>query len=373
MAHRGASADAPGNTIEAFDLAIAQGADLIETDVRSTADGVLILAHDAEIADKMVETTPYFELKKLHPDLMTVAVALHQFGDQIPFCWEVKTPNIEAALVNQVRDLIPARLWDLTEFTSFNFESAVACRQSAPTNPVGWLTERWDENAIEMVKDAGLSQVCPPANRILALPALVKVAQEKGIQVRVWQVTSPQLVPQLASTEVYGGTVDWPGKTRALLGIDLVRDAVLYQDELVRIIVPHDAHIAPEDGGHLIVQPLTPHTGIETCSRDLRHRLIDAIAASSSAILGLPHMQGGIVNVQDNGNWFYRDEHRNSPKQLHIHIYGRAPGAIDQLFGEALHFPSYAERHLAKRLPLISQDREFVRREITERMSLILS
>lgn len=49
IAHRGASAYAPENTLEAFEKAIAQGADVIETDVHQTLDSVLILMHDRSV------------------------------------------------------------------------------------------------------------------------------------------------------------------------------------------------------------------------------------------------------------------------------------------------------------------------------------
>jgi diadenosine tetraphosphate (Ap4A) HIT family hydrolase len=149
--------------------------------------------------------------------------------------------------------------------------------------------------------------------------------------------------------------------------------AVLYEDDLVRIIIPSQAHISPEDGGHLIVEPRIPHTGIEACSRELRYRLIDAVAAASAAMLSLPHMAGGIVNVQDNGNWFDRDGTGRSPKRLHIHIYGRAPGATEQKFGEALRFPAYAERHKAARQPFQGEDEQFLHKEIISRMKTMLS
>jgi len=45
-AHRGASGYAPENTLEAFALAIAQGADGVELDVRLTADGQVVVIHD---------------------------------------------------------------------------------------------------------------------------------------------------------------------------------------------------------------------------------------------------------------------------------------------------------------------------------------
>lgn len=46
IAHRGASGEAPENTMAAFDLAIRQGADVIELDVHVTADSALIVMHD---------------------------------------------------------------------------------------------------------------------------------------------------------------------------------------------------------------------------------------------------------------------------------------------------------------------------------------
>ena len=46
IAHRGASAYAPEHTIEAYELAIEQGADFIEPDLQITSDGVLIALHD---------------------------------------------------------------------------------------------------------------------------------------------------------------------------------------------------------------------------------------------------------------------------------------------------------------------------------------
>ena len=48
-AHRGASAYAPENTLEAFQLAVSQKADGVELDVQLTKDGELVVAHDETI------------------------------------------------------------------------------------------------------------------------------------------------------------------------------------------------------------------------------------------------------------------------------------------------------------------------------------
>lgn len=58
IAHRGASGDLPEHTLEAYSLAIEQGADIIEPDLVMTADGVLVARHDrylsttTDVADK---------------------------------------------------------------------------------------------------------------------------------------------------------------------------------------------------------------------------------------------------------------------------------------------------------------------------------
>ena len=49
FAHRGASAHAPENTLAAFELALAQGADGIELDAKLSADGHVVVIHDAKV------------------------------------------------------------------------------------------------------------------------------------------------------------------------------------------------------------------------------------------------------------------------------------------------------------------------------------
>ena len=50
MAHRGASATEAENTLEAFEAAVAAGADVVEFDVRITADGVAVVMHDPDVS-----------------------------------------------------------------------------------------------------------------------------------------------------------------------------------------------------------------------------------------------------------------------------------------------------------------------------------
>src|SRR5436190_1566404 len=49
IGHRGAAGHAPENTFAAFDRGLAMGVDGVETDIRATRDGVLVLLHDATV------------------------------------------------------------------------------------------------------------------------------------------------------------------------------------------------------------------------------------------------------------------------------------------------------------------------------------
>jgi glycerophosphoryl diester phosphodiesterase len=70
ISHRGACFDAPENSLEAFELAIAQGADRIEFDVQVTRDGHPIVVHDERTrrtadGDLEVEFSPLAALREL--------------------------------------------------------------------------------------------------------------------------------------------------------------------------------------------------------------------------------------------------------------------------------------------------------------------
>lgn len=63
IAHRGASAEAPENTLESFQKAIDAGADMIELDVHRTQDGILAVFHDSFIGFHPIKNLTYQQLK----------------------------------------------------------------------------------------------------------------------------------------------------------------------------------------------------------------------------------------------------------------------------------------------------------------------
>lgn len=81
IAHRGGALLAPENTTEAFRAAAVIGAELVETDLRLSADGALVCLHDADLtriaADpRRVAETDLATLRALIPGMMTLDEAI---------------------------------------------------------------------------------------------------------------------------------------------------------------------------------------------------------------------------------------------------------------------------------------------------------
>lgn len=121
IAHRGASADAPGNSIAAFDVAIAQRADLVELDVRRTADGLLVVHHSKRRRGAPVDRLAYAELierSRHRPPSLDEVLAL--CAGRVGVDVEIKEPGYEA----QVLDIVESRL-DATHVVVTSFHAGV--------------------------------------------------------------------------------------------------------------------------------------------------------------------------------------------------------------------------------------------------------
>ena len=123
IAHRGASVDALENTLEAFALAVEQGADMIETDLHLLRDGVVALYHDDEIGGVPVGELTLAELRGHLPRAPTLQEALDRFGARIPWNLEIKSPKsgdyagLERIALDEVRR---RGILEQTLFSSFS-------------------------------------------------------------------------------------------------------------------------------------------------------------------------------------------------------------------------------------------------------------
>ena len=92
-AHRGSQMFAPENTIPAFEYAIGFGANIVEVDVRSTADGYLVLMHD-DTVDRTTNGTGLVEEMTLE-EIEELLIDGSEFGDLYP---DLHVPTFAEAL-----------------------------------------------------------------------------------------------------------------------------------------------------------------------------------------------------------------------------------------------------------------------------------
>lgn len=113
VGHRGASALAPENTLQALELAVELGCDMLEFDVLDLADGTLVLAHSNDLrevshgaARGRVRSRDLEGLRRVAPDLPTLDEALAFCVDRLPgigLQLDLKRLGTEAATIEAVR------------------------------------------------------------------------------------------------------------------------------------------------------------------------------------------------------------------------------------------------------------------------------
>jgi glycerophosphoryl diester phosphodiesterase len=115
FAHRGASAYAPENTLDAFSLALKLGANGLESDIWVTRDGVLVLDHDGVVKSRL-RSKPIAEMDRsaLPSHIPSLEQLLQHCGTQYQLSLDVKDPvvfeTIERTVAN-IDETMLDRLW----------------------------------------------------------------------------------------------------------------------------------------------------------------------------------------------------------------------------------------------------------------------
>ncbi|HNJ98547.1 MAG TPA: glycerophosphodiester phosphodiesterase [Ilumatobacteraceae bacterium] len=114
--HRGARAYLPENTIEAFGLALEQGATGLESDVWLTADGVPVLDHDGLIRRGFGRGRPISGVRRadLPAHIPALTDLIEACGSQYHLSLDLKDPGSGQRVVDVVREAAPEmlpRLW----------------------------------------------------------------------------------------------------------------------------------------------------------------------------------------------------------------------------------------------------------------------
>jgi len=103
IGHRGAAALAPENTERAFERALESGIGWIETDIRMTRDGVLVLHHDSFLDNMRIEEMTFDELRHRKNDIAALDPILERFGRELRFNLELKVAGISDFVAESVR------------------------------------------------------------------------------------------------------------------------------------------------------------------------------------------------------------------------------------------------------------------------------
>ena len=222
MAHRGASARVPENTIAAFQAAVEEGADVVELDVRLTEDGIPVVLHDPDVTSTTdgtgyVHDLTLAEVKRLDAspgererhEVPTLAEALEAIGG-VGVNLEIKNLPGEPAFDSPREATLEAAIGILREVrfdgsvlvSSFNWLTIERARELAPEIRTGFLTiapiDPWA--ALVYVRSRGHDFVLPQSPALLGAGAdFVREARGEGIRVGTWVVDDADTLSMLYS------------------------------------------------------------------------------------------------------------------------------------------------------------------------------
>lgn len=221
LAHRGATAGCRENTLEAFAAARALGADGVELDVRRSADGVLVVHHDATLPDgRAVAGVPAAELP---PWVPTLEAALEECRGLVVDA-EIKNLPTEPgfdpgeAVARAAATLVVRAAVAAASFVSaFSMASIDAARAAEPRVATGWLTlASYDHlDALHEAARRGHTALVPRHEAVTA--DLVAAAHARGLTVHAWTVDDPGRIRAMAAAGVDAVITNAPDLAIAVL------------------------------------------------------------------------------------------------------------------------------------------------------------
>lgn len=223
IAHRGASAAAPENTIEAFHLARELGADWVELDARRTLDGQVIVHHDAELPDgRVIVELDRAELPEHVCDLTDALDACAGMSINIEIKNWPDDPDFDAteAVAQQVVELVQARsLHGRVLVSCFHRPTIDRVRELDAGIATAFLfvlhEGGWESLAAD-VAAAGHAALHPWEGFVDA--ELMAAARAHHLEVNVWTVDDPERMAALVELGVHGLCTNVPDVARRVVG-----------------------------------------------------------------------------------------------------------------------------------------------------------
>lgn len=201
IAHRGASWDAPENTVAAFERAIADGADYVEFDVRATHDGHLVVSHDP------VRRT-LAALRERRPDVATLPEVLAACAGQVGLALEIKQSRLTERTLAALdeHEIRP----DSVIVVSFRPNAILATRRLRPAlRTIQHVARVPIRRAAEYAWGVGFDYRAATARRIA-------LARSLGLATAVYTVNDPERMRELCALAVTAIFTDRPDALRRI-------------------------------------------------------------------------------------------------------------------------------------------------------------
>lgn len=233
-AHRGASAYAPENTLEALALAVEQKADGVELDVQLTRDGELVVIHD-ETIDRVSEGRGYvrdytlqelkrFHYNKTHPEYAQASIpTLAQVYDLLKpsglvINVEIKTgiffyPGIEEKLNRLEQEM---GMGGRIIYSSFNHYSVMRMKELNPRAKTGLLYADGFQNVPAYAADLG-ADALHPAWYNLQYEGFLEDCRRYGLALHVWTVDDEAQMQALADQRIDAVITNRPDAARRVV------------------------------------------------------------------------------------------------------------------------------------------------------------
>ncbi|QGQ48254.1 glycerophosphodiester phosphodiesterase [Metabacillus sediminilitoris] len=231
VAHRGASAYAPENTIAAFDKAVEMKADYIEIDVQRSKDGELVLIHDTTV-DRTTDGTgkvgdlTFEELKSLDAGswkgeeftgekIPTFDEILDRYHGKIGILIELKAPELYPGIEESVAQELKERNLDKPQngkiiIQSFNFESMKLTNELLPNVPIGVLTGSPLDTTKEALEEFSTYADYFNPHYGIVTKDLVNQVHTLGMKISSWTVRSQEAADFLFEMGVDAIITDYP-------------------------------------------------------------------------------------------------------------------------------------------------------------------
>lgn len=222
IAHRGASAHAPENTLLSYERAWNFGADMFELDVHQSADGQLVCIHDSTIdrttnGTGEISSMTYREIQKFDAGMgqkvPLLEDALKFARGRIQVNIELKTAGVEEDIVNIVSDL---GMTNDIMVSSFLHLILSEVKDLDERIRIAILVQNEIDNLAKYAHEIGVYSINPAKE--LVSPMLTTNAHKLGIKVFPWTVNVEGTMRQLLELGVDGLITDHPD-----LGIKLVK------------------------------------------------------------------------------------------------------------------------------------------------------